>query len=341
MPSHTVPIPEQISTSTDLSDDPQTRVPNILLLALNENVQNHTEIAKLVDLRNRYAKLLGHESYPALCVASQRSARSVFAIKALIDAQLERHRERALAEYAALCESAGHKVHAWDLDYALRRHREATQPSELSATRFGAGALVDVVQLVRGLFSLSHALFGLDIRAATDADMLAMPAVGEHVRVYHVFSDEANAKANASRPIARFFLDLFARKGKPGGIFVERLDARCDAAGTIPSAYLSLALPSSDSQPKLSLDAAVDLLEEFGAMLEWLACAVPFAELSASDLNYFDSRPLGRQLLKRLVFEVPRSVRTFCPTQASARTCSGTCAGAHSATGSSCSNSCI
>lgn len=269
---------------------------------------NHTEIAKIVELRNRYAKTLGHESFPALCLASQRSARSVFAIKALIDAQLERHRDRALAEYSALCDSAGHKLHAWDVDYTLRRFREATQPADLSASKFGAGSQVDVVQLVRGLFSLARELFGVEIRSATAADVLAMPGTSEHVRVYHLF-----AEGDPSRPMARFFLDLFARKGKPSAVFMQRLDARCDADGTIPSAYLSLSLPASDAQPKLTLDATVQLLDSFGAMLEWLVCAVPFAELSTSELNLFDSRPLGGQLLKRLVFEVPQIAAHVLP----------------------------
>lgn len=252
-------------------------------------------IDEMLAVRHRLARLLGFDNWVEYALA-RRMAESPEAVLTFLQKLATRARPAALEQYAdleAFVRSRGAELplQAWDIAFWSESYRQAELrlSEEELKPYFPLGRMLDAVRHIAG------ELFG--VRLVPDAEVVTWHA---DVRFYWL-EDEAGSR------MAGIFMDLFARKGKRGGAWMDVCLSRRRFAGETqrPVAYLTCNFaPPTDEQPSLLTHHDLQtLFHEFGHCLHHLLTEVDWPQVNGINNVEWDAVELPSQLFENWCWE--------------------------------------
>jgi oligopeptidase A len=247
-------------------------------------------IAEMLELRHRLARLLGFKNWVEYSL-SRRMADGPDQVQAFLLELAEKARPAAQAQYAELeayakREGAELPLQAWDVAFWSERYRQA----EL---QLSDEELKPYFPLARMLDSLRHIASGLfGVRLVLDETVATW-----HPDVqYFWLEDEGGSR------FAGIFMDLFARKGKRAGAWMDVCLSRRRTNSDIqrPVAYLTcnFAPPVGEQPSLLTHHDLQTLFHEFGHCMHHLLTEIDWPQVNGISNVEWDAVELPSQLFE-------------------------------------------
>ncbi|MEW1823665.1 M3 family metallopeptidase [Arthrobacter sp. NPDC080031] len=229
------------------------------------------ELAKaMARLRAEKAALLGFGNYAEL-VIDRQTALDFAAVQAMLNRLAPAAIRNADAEAAALAQSAGHPLEAWDWAYyssKVRRERYEVD-EQLLRPYFELDRV-----LVDGVFFAATSLFGI-----TFHERLDLKGYHRDVRVWEVRNEDGSE-------LGLFLGDYYARDSKRGGAWMNSLVEQSALLGTKPVVInnLNISKPPAGEPTLLTLDEVRTAFHEFGHALHGLFSNVTYPRFSGTSV---------------------------------------------------------
>lgn len=252
-------------------------------------------IAELLDLRYRLARLLGFGNWVEYSL-SRRMADSPGQVQAFLLELAEKARPAAQAQYAELEAYAKRggadlPLQPWDVAFWSERYRQ----SELQLSDEELKPYFPLTRMLDALRHIASGLFG--VRLVPDRTVATW-----HPDVqYFWLVDEDGSR------IAGIFMDLFARKGKRSGAWMDvclsRL--RLDSELQRPVAYLTcnFAPPVGEQPSLLTHHDLQTLFHEFGHCMHHLLTEIDWPQVNGISNVEWDAVELPSQLFENWCWE--------------------------------------
>ena len=256
---------------------------------------NAPVIAEILALRHQLAELLGFDNYVDYALAS-RMAESPASVLAFLEELAHKAYPAALRQFAQLeafaqRNGAGLPLEAWDVAYwseKFRQHSLHLSDEELKP-------YFPLEQMLQALRGTAHSLFG--IRFEQDPNVNTWH---EDVRYYWLTDAGGNR-------FAGLYMDLFARRNKRGGAWMDTCQSRrlADGGVQVPVAFLTCNLaPPVEDQPCLMTHNDVQtLFHEFGHCLHHLVTVIDWPQVNGINNVEWDAVELPSQLLENWCWE--------------------------------------
>ena len=265
--------------------------------ASDGDLDNTPLIARILQLRQEMAALLGYESFAELSLAS-KMAPDVAAIENLLEElrqaslaagkqDLEDQRQCAAAAGAPEATDLRH----WDLPFWAERRRE----QEYDFSEEALQPYFPLPRVLDGLFALARRLFGVRIEAAD-----GVPVWHEDVRFFRIHDEQG-------QEIAAFYLDPYSRPAeKRGGAWMDefvgrsRLLAPAAQSVRLPVAYLicNQTPPVGDQPSLMSFTELRTLFHEFGHGLHHMLTTVDYGMAAGINNVDWDAVELPSQFME-------------------------------------------
>jgi oligopeptidase A len=222
---------------------------------------NSQIIEDTLRLRHQVAQLLDFENFAALSLAT-KMAETTDQVVSFLQDLAKRSLAIARQQIQELENFAGHRLQAWDLMYfaeKLKRERFDISDELLKA-------YFPVEKVLQGMFQIAQRLYGIRLAPREDIDIWH-----KDVRYVDVLNESGDHTGG-------LFMDLFARKNKRGGAWMDDCVNRNGMKQPIqyPVAHLvcNFAPPTGSSPSLLTHDEVVTLFHEFGHSLHHLLTTV-------------------------------------------------------------------
>ncbi|HEY7776384.1 MAG TPA: oligopeptidase A [Kineobactrum sp.] len=246
-------------------------------------------ITEILDLRQELASLLGFGNYAELSLATKMADSTNEVIDFLVQLA-ERSRPRAEQEWLDLREFAATHHNAvdlapWDVAYYSEKLRQST----FAVSQEDIRPYLPVNRVLPGLFQVVERLYGVQVEEIGDFDTYHPDA-----RLFEL--------RQGGEPLARFYLDLYARSGKRGGAWMGDCRVRrLQGSGLqLPVAYLVCNFtPPVGGQPSLLTENEMTtLFHEFGHGLHHMLTQQQVAAVSGINGVAWDAVELPSQFLE-------------------------------------------
>jgi oligopeptidase A len=266
-------------------------------LGVNPDWDNTQHIIDILKLRDEEAKLLGYANFAEVSLVPKMATSPQQVIQFLQDLakRARPFAENDLAELKnfAKTELGLDKLDAWDMAYAsekLREKRYAFSEQEVKL-------YFPEHKVVGGLFRLIQNMFGVEIQPDQS------PVWHTDVKFYRI--------EKKGQLIGQFYLDLYARKGKRGGAWMDDARGRKNLAGDLqtPIAYLTCnftepATVDGVKKPAyFTHDEVITLFHEFGHGLHHMLTAVDELGVSGIAGVEWDAVELPSQFMENFCWE--------------------------------------
>jgi peptidyl-dipeptidase Dcp len=232
-------------------------------------------ISRVIRLRAERAKLLGYDTPAAFAIADQ-TARTPEAVnqmlRELAPAAVANARREAQALQAIVDREGGNfQLAAWDWDFyadKLRAERYAFDEAQLKPYF----ELTNVLE--RGVFHAATRLYGITFKRRTD-----LPVYHPDVWVYEVSDADG-------QPLALFIADMYARKSKRGGAWMNAYVAQSRLLGLRPvvANHLNIPKPPAGEPTLLTWDEVTTAFHEFGHALHGMFSDVEYPYFSGTNV---------------------------------------------------------
>lgn len=227
-------------------------------------------VKSMVQLRAEKAELLGFANYAEL-VVDRQTAPDFEAVRTMLNRLAPPAVRNADAEAAALAESAGHPLEAWDWSYYSAKVRLERYSVDEQAIR--PYFELDRV-LVDGVFLAATSLYGITFQERKDL-------AGYHpdVRVWEVRNEDGTE-------LGLFMGDYYTRESKRGGAWMNSLVEQSDLLGAKPVVInnLNISKPPAGEPTLLTLDEVRTTFHEFGHALHGLFSRVTYPRFSGTNV---------------------------------------------------------
>lgn len=266
-------------------------------LGANPDWDNTQNIIEILKLRDEESQLLGYANFAEVSLVPKMATSPQQVIQFLQDLA-KRARPFAENDLAELKEFAKaelglDKLEAWDMAYAsekLREKRYAFSEQEVKL-------YFPEDKVVGGLFRLIQNMFGVEIKPDQS------PVWHADVTFYRI--------EKKGHLIGQFYLDLYARKGKRGGAWMDDARGRKNLAGDLqtPIAYLTCnftepAIVDGVKKPAyFTHDEVITLFHEFGHGLHHMLTAVDELGVSGIAGVEWDAVELPSQFMENFCWE--------------------------------------
>ncbi len=266
-------------------------------LGENPDWDNTQIIQDLLKLRKQEAGLLGYRNFAEVSLVP-KMADTPEEVIAFLEELAERARPSAEKDWAelkafAVAELGLDDLQAWDLAYVsekLRQKRYAFSEQEVKQY-FPENKVID------GLFGLVSKLYGITIKPDQ------APVWHQDVKFFRIEKD--------GRLIGQFYMDLYARKGKRGGAWMDDARSRRMTADGLqtPVAYLNCnfsapMMKDGVLQPSLFRhDEVQTLFHEFGHGMHHLMTQVDDLGVSGISGVEWDAVELPSQFMENFCWE--------------------------------------
>ncbi|WP_087874675.1 M3 family metallopeptidase [Arthrobacter globiformis] len=227
-------------------------------------------VRSMVRLRGEKAALLGFANYAEL-VVDRQTAPDFGAVRSMLNRLAPAAVRNADAEAAALAESAGHPLEAWDWAYysaKVRRERYTVDEQALRPYFELDRVLTD------GVFFAATSLFGVTFHERKDL-------AGYHadVRIWEVREADGTE-------LGLFLGDYYTRETKRGGAWMNSLVDQSALLGTRPVVInnLNISKPPAGEPTLLTLDEVRTAFHEFGHALHGLFSSVTYPRFSGTSV---------------------------------------------------------
>jgi len=254
-------------------------------------------IREILELRHRLARLLGFNNWVEYALA-RRMADSPAGVLSFLQELVDRALPAARRQFEELRNFARKNgaempLQAWDVAYWSERYRQ----SELHLSDEELKPYFPLDYMLDALRHVSSCLFGVHL-VADDS----IPTWHPDVR-YFWLEDTDGCR------FAGIFMDLFARKGKRSGAWMDVCLSRRRRDGEIqrPVAYLTcnFAPPVSRQPSLLTHHDLQTLFHEFGHCLHHLLTEVDWPQVGGINNVEWDAVELPSQLLENWCWEEP------------------------------------
>jgi peptidyl-dipeptidase Dcp len=227
-------------------------------------------VRSMVRLRAEKAALLGFANFAEL-VVDRQTAPDFEAVRTMLNRLAPPAVRNADAEAAALAESAGHPLEAWDWAYysaKVRRERYAVDEQAIRPYFELDRVLVD------GVFFAATSLYGITFQERPD-----LSGYHEDVRVWEVRNEDGSE-------LGLFLGDYYTRESKRGGAWMNSLVDQAGLLGTRPVVInnLNISKPPAGEPTLLTLDEVRTLFHEFGHALHGLFSDVTYPRFSGTNV---------------------------------------------------------
>jgi oligopeptidase A len=266
---------------------------------------NNPLIARILELRQEKAHLLGFDSYAQLSLAS-KMAPTVEAVEALLEELRGASYDAAVRDLEELQAFAAAKgaqdandLKQWDISFWAERQREEKFAFSAEELR----PYFPLPQVLDGLFALVKRLFGVTVTAADGQ----APVWHQDVRYFQI-ADETGT------PIAYFYLDPYSRpEEKRGGAWMDdcigraKISEHGKSSLRLPVAYLVCnQTPPVDGKPSLMTFNEVEtLFHEFGHGLQHMLTKVDYAGAAGINNIEWDAVELPSQFMENWCYDRP------------------------------------
>ncbi len=255
---------------------------------------NSTIIDDILRLRREKAALLGFDDYVDYTLQTRmaENGQTVSAFLSQLSTATKPSAEREFLELSTFASQDGMTaLQAWDLPYYSEKLRQ--QLYDISQEDVRPWFPLDKV--LPGLFGVVGRLYGLTIRQNTNVETWH-----SDVRYYEISDSAGNARG-------RFFLDLFARKGKRGGAWMgDGISHKETAKETQnPLAWLvtNFSPPTAGRPSLLSHDEVVTLFHEFGHGLHHMLTRIAYPAVSGINGVPWDAVELPSQMMENWAWQ--------------------------------------
>lgn len=256
---------------------------------------NSAVIEKLLALRLEDAQLLDYGNFAQMRLQT-RMAQSADEVIHFLRDLAAKARPFAQADVAALREFAAKELgmsdlQPWDYTYVSEQLRQARYAYSDEEVR----QYLTEANVMNGLFGVIRTLFNIEL-VPFDA-----PVWHADVRVFEVREQE--------RPIGYLYTDLYARKGKQSGAWVDSERSRhvSDTLNIMPVVYLNcnFSRPQGDKPALLTHDDVITLFHESGHALHALLSKVDEPAASPFASVEWDAIELPSQFMENFTWEWP------------------------------------
>jgi oligopeptidase A len=254
---------------------------------------NTALIHDILKLKREEANMLGFKNYAELSLAT-KMADTPSQVTEFLDTLAKRAKPYAERDMQALTTYAKQlgisDMQAWDVAYVsekLRQEKYAFSDQEVKQ-------YFPVDKVLAGLFKVTETIFGVQVRKAT-------APVWHQDASFYAISDSNN------KPIAYFYLDLYARPNKRGGAWMDEcITRRKKSTGIeLPVAYLTCNFsPPVGNKPALfTHDEVTTMFHEFGHGLHHMLTQVDEYGVSGIKGVEWDAVELPSQFMENFCWE--------------------------------------
>jgi oligopeptidase A len=254
---------------------------------------NTALIHDILKLKREEANMLGFKNYAELSLAT-KMADTPSQVSEFLDTLAKRAKPYAERDMQALTTYAKQlgisDMQAWDVAYVsekLRQEKYAFSDQEVKQ-------YFPVDKVLAGLFKVTETIFGVQVRKAT-------APVWHQDASFYAISDSNN------KPIAYFYLDLYARPNKRGGAWMDEcITRRKKSTGIeLPVAYLTCNFsPPVGNKPALfTHDEVTTMFHEFGHGLHHMLTQVDEYGVSGIKGVEWDAVELPSQFMENFCWE--------------------------------------
>ncbi|MHC3939357.1 Dipeptidyl carboxypeptidase [Paenochrobactrum sp. BZR 201-1] len=242
----------------------------------NDANDNQAIVAKILQLRDRKAKLLGYDNFAAFKL-DDTMAKSPDAVMNLLEPVWEKARTKAAEEEAELTkliikQGGNHKVAPWD----WRFYAEQVRAEKFAFDEAELKPYLQLDNIIQASFDVATRLFGITFK-----EQKGIKTWHPDVRVFEVFNADGSRRG-------LFLSDYFARTSKRSGAWMSALQSahKLDG-GQQPIIYnvMNFAKPAEGEPALLSLDDARTLFHEFGHALHGLLTDVTWPAVAGTAVS--------------------------------------------------------
>ncbi|MGV3582785.1 MAG: M3 family metallopeptidase [Methylophilus sp.] len=250
-------------------------------------------ISDILKLKQEEAKMLGFKNYAELSLAT-KMADTPAQVTEFLDTLAKRakpYAERDMQELSDYAKKLGiNDMQAWDVAYVSEKLREEKYAfSDQEVKQY-----FPEDKVLAGLFKVTETIFGVQVRKA-DA-----PLWHKDAAFYEI--NDSNHK-----PIAYFYLDLYARNNKRGGAWMDECITRRkkEAGIELPVAYLTcnFSAPVGGKPALFTHDEVITMFHEFGHGLHHMLTQVDEYGVSGIKGVEWDAVELPSQFMENFCWE--------------------------------------
>jgi len=256
---------------------------------------NSSIMIEILELRYELAQLLGYKNFAEYSLATKMASDPAQVITFLAD--LGSHsKDMALKEREEIYNFAHQssdidELQSWDVGY----YSEKLKQHKFSITQEDLKPYFPEHGVVQGMFNIVNKLYGLTIREHKKIDVWH-----KDVHFYEIFDMDGQLRG-------KFYLDLYARKHKRGGAWMDECISRFRTEDTtqIPVAYLTCNLtpPIGDDPALFTHNEVVTLFHEFGHGLHHMLTQIDYTSVSGISGVPWDAVELPSQFMENWCWE--------------------------------------
>ncbi len=249
---------------------------------------NGAIMVEILQLRREAAALLGFANYAEYSLQRKmvKSPKRVIEFLRDLAARSRSRAGRELEELRAFAHDECAELEAWDIPYYSEKLRQRLYDFSQEDLR----PYFPVDQVIDGMFAVVSRLFGLRIEQLKDVDTW-----NADVRFYELRDAQDEIRG-------RFYLDLYARRHKRGGAWMDECISRkrTPAGVQVPVAHLVCnASPPLGEQPSLfNHTEVVTLFHEFGHGLHHMLTKVDYVGVAGINGVAWDAVELPSQFME-------------------------------------------
>ncbi len=259
----------------------------------NKKLDNTSHINEILQLKLQLANILGFEDYASMSLTT-KMAKSSDQIIQFLNNLARKAKPFATKDMHDLEEIGAryniNKIEAWDIAYLSEKIKiEKFNFSDLDIKNY-----FPKPKVLNGLFNLVRRLYGITItRAKTD--------------VWHKDVEFYEIHNQRHKLIGQFYLDLYARKNKRGGAWMDEAISKFNFNGfeSIPAAYLTcnFSSPSRGRPAYFTHDEVITLFHEFGHGLHHLLTDITHYSVAGIKSVEWDAVELPSQFMENFCWE--------------------------------------
>jgi oligopeptidase A len=254
---------------------------------------NTTLISDILKLKQEEAHMLGFKNYAELSLATKMADTPAQVTEFLntLAKRAKPYAERDIQELTDYAKKLGiTDMQSWDVAYVSEKLREEKYAfSDQEVKQY-----FPEDKVLAGLFKVTETIFGVQVRKA-DAPLWHKDAA------FYEISDSNN------KPIAYFYLDLYARNNKRGGAWMDEcITRRKKISGLeLPVAYLTcnFSAPVGDKPALFTHDEVITMFHEFGHGLHHMLTKVEEYGVSGIKGVEWDAVELPSQFMENFCWE--------------------------------------